>query len=109
MQQRYLGRIEPHMDVCDVNGDKVGTIERVYRHDLAAVGSTTTGPSSGVSTLPDEYIEVKTGFLGFGKHYYVPMSAIQDVTQGGVFLDKSREEIEHNGWSERPDHLDELS
>ncbi len=26
MQERYLGRIEPDMDVCDINGAKIGSV-----------------------------------------------------------------------------------
>src|SRR5712675_1571599 len=66
-EQKYVGRLEPGMDVCDLNGDKVGTINRVYRTDPAA-GSFEAG---AVATLPrEDILEVKTGLLGLGKHYY---------------------------------------
>ena len=31
----YLGRITPGMDVCDVTGEKVGTIAHIYQLDHA--------------------------------------------------------------------------
>jgi hypothetical protein len=102
-EQKYLGRLEPGMDVCDLNGDKVGTIARVYRHDLAA-------DTSAVATLPrEDVLEVKTGLLGLGKHYFVPFDAIQDVTTGCIFVKEPKERIDDMGWEVRPDYLDTLS
>ena len=110
MEQRYLGRIEPDMDVCDINGDKLGTVARVYRHEVSAVTGTdaATRPAAEASPPREEVIEVKSGFLGLGKHLYVPMSAVQDVTQGGVFLSLSKDEAESRGWDNKPAYLDEL-
>jgi hypothetical protein len=104
MQGQYLGQLVPDMDVCDSHGDKVGTVARVCRYDLAAVGN-----APGASQLPhEEVLEVKTGFLGLGHHFYIPLSAIRDVTQGCVLLSRSREEFEQLGWAEKPAYLDEL-
>ena len=107
MQERYLGRLEPGMDVCDINGDKIGTLARVYRHQLASVSA---GADSGVSTAPpEEILEMKTGLLGLGKHYYVPFGAIEDVTSGCVFLKQPKDALDQQGWEQRPSYLDELS
>ena len=109
MQERYLGRLEPGMDVCDINGDKVGTLARVYRHQMATADAG-AGSDVGVSTAPpEEILEVKTGLLGLGKHYYVPFSAIEDVTSGCVFLKQPKEAMDQQGWEQRPDYLDELT
>jgi len=106
-EQKYLGRLEPGMDVCDINGDKIGTINRVYRRALGGIG-TTDAPA--VATLPrEDILEVKTGLLGLGKHYFVPFDAIQDVTQACVFVKDPKERIDIMGWDVRPDYLDELS
>ena len=94
MQGRFLGRLVPEMDVCDVHGDKIGTVAHVYRYDLAVVGS-----GRGESQLPhEEVVEVKTGLFALGKHLYIHLSAIQEATQGCVFLSHSRYEIECKGW-----------
>jgi hypothetical protein len=103
--------MEPGMDVCDMNGDKLGSIARVYRPEMAAV---TAGETAGPTTPTpegsfEEVLEVKTGFLGLGKHLYVPMREIQDVTQGCVFLTMSKDDIENSDWSTRPDYLDQLT
>jgi hypothetical protein len=104
-QERYVGRIVPDMDACDINGDKIGTVAHVYRHEFAGAG--VSGASGGGSPAED-VVEVKTGFLGLGKHFYIPMSAVQEVTQGSVFVSKAREELPTTGWERKPAHLDEM-
>ena len=109
-EARYLGRLEPGMDVCDVDGNKFGSISRVYRHEMAA--ATSGASSGGVGTMPmprDEILEVKTGMFGLGKHLYVPFSAIQDVTSGCVFINQPKDSLDQQGWDGKPDYLDELS
>ena len=103
MQERYLGRVEPEMDVCDINGDKIGTVSHVYRHELAAVGNAAPAPAR------EELLEIKTGLLGLGKHIFVPMSAIEDVTEGCVFLSKSKDDFDSMGWYDKPSYLDEMA
>ena len=106
-EQRYLGRLEPGMDVCDVDGNKFGTIERVYRHELVPVDA--QEPSSVGTMTREDMLRVKTGLLGLGKHYYVPFSAIQDVTTECVFLDQPKEHIDEIGWDVKPDYLDTMT
>ena len=108
MQERYLGRIEPGMDVCDVNGDKVGSVARVYRHEMAAVGAGVGSSSTGLgSEAHDEILEVKTGFLGLGSHLYVPIGEVQDMTSECVFLRVAKDVAE--GWTEAPSDLETAS
>ena len=90
----FLGRIVPGMDVCDVTGEKVGSIAHIYHHDEATDGTT--------PVRSDDLIEVKSGFLGLGKHYYIPMEAVQEVLTDSIFLDKSREAFEELGFTEKP-------
>lgn len=97
----FLGRIVPGMDVCDVTGEKVGSIAHLYRFDEATDESTP-------ARTGDEFIEVKSGFLGLGKHYYIPMSAVQEVLTDSIFLDKSREAFAELGYTEKPAHFAEL-
>jgi hypothetical protein len=110
MQERYLGRIAPDMDVCDITGDKVGKISHVYRHADAAVSPSDqpSTPTLGERPPHDEVMEVKTGFLGLGSHLYIPLSAIQETLNDCVFISKSKEELEGLGWREKPAYLDEL-
>src|SRR4051812_40549845 len=73
----YLGRILPGMDVCDVTGEKVGSISHIYRFDDATEDQTS-------ARAGEELIEVKTGFLGLGKHLYIPMEAVQEVLTDSI-------------------------
>lgn len=97
----YLGRIMPGMDVCDVTGEKIGSISHIYRFDDA------TTDQAGMQT-GEELIEVKTGFLGLGKHLYIPMSVVQEVLTDSIFLSKSRESFAELGYEEKPAHFAEL-
>jgi hypothetical protein len=72
------GRIEDGWDVCDVNGDKIG--------EIAAI-------------LPD-YFTMDTGFLGLGKNYRVPLSAIKEIRDNKVFLNTTKDRIDKMDWSE---------
>lgn len=101
LERLYLGRITPGMDVCDVTGDKIGTVAHVYRFDDPAQREAAAGSD-------EEYIEVKTGFLGLGKHLYIPLSAVQEVLTDSVFLSKSKDAFEALGYETRPSHLDRL-
>ena len=106
-EQRYLGRLEPGMDVCDLDGNKFGTIERAFRHDMAS-GATPESSTIGTMTRED-ILQVKTGLLGLGKHYYIPFSAIQDVTSGCVFVDQPKDRVDSMGWDVKPDYIDTLT
>jgi hypothetical protein len=110
MEQQNLGRIDPDMDVCDIDGNKVGTVAQIYRYDVAVAGSVgaDTVPSREELVPDEEVIEVKTGFLGLGSHLYVPMSAVQDATAGCVFLSRRKADFEGLGWHQKPPRLDEL-
>ena len=88
--------IQPGMDVFDVDAHKIGTV--VHLHERAGTGTMGTAGAT-----PGEYtVEVKTGFLGLGKHYFIPQSAVRDVTEGGVFLNASRDTVKQSGWETRP-------
>lgn len=106
----YLGRITPGMDVCDVTGEKVGSISHIYHYDDV---TNETAPALTDETAPartgDEFFEVKTGFLGLGKHLYIPMSAVQEVLTDSIFLSKSRESFEELGYENKPAHFAEIA
>jgi hypothetical protein len=108
MLERQLGQIKPDMDVCDINGDKVGHIAHVYRHTKVASGERNS-PAIGGRAPEDGVIEVKTGFLGLGSHLYIPFSAIQETVNDCVFVSKSKEEFERLGWHDKPLYWDRLS
>jgi hypothetical protein len=88
------------MDVCDVGGDKVGSVGEVHHISQP--------PDSAAGSVPDEVLEVKTGLLGLGKHLYVPMSAVQEVLTESVFLSHPKEEFKSLGYYEKPAQLSKV-
>ena len=110
MPERYLGQLRPDMEVCDLTGEKVGTISHIYRHAEAAVSPSNEGTPPGAAASPayNEVLEVKTGFLGLGSHLYVPIDAVQEVQPDSVFLSEPKEAFERLGWHDKPQHLDQL-
>ena len=100
MAERYIGRIFPGQDLCDVNGEKVGSVNRVYREDDAMMGAG--------QPVHEEVIEVKTGIFGLGEKLYVPVSAVDDATEDAVFVAKPRDAFEDD-WHNKPEYLDRLS
>ena len=79
----FAGRIVEGMDVCDISGEKIGTVSRVHQR---------TGGAT-----EDRVIEVKTGFLGLGSHLWIPITMIQDMTADCLFLDVSKDVAQ--GWT----------
>jgi hypothetical protein len=110
MQERYLGRLRPDMDVCDLRGDKVGTVAHIYRYPEGAAGASGEGSPAAATEPPpyDEVLEVKTGLLGLGAHLYVPLSAVLDLLSDCVFLAKPKAEFESLGWRDKPAYRDQL-
>ena len=81
-------QITPGMNVCDVSGEKVGTVSRV--HHLAAA---------------QEIVEVQTGLFGLGKHLYVPTEEVDGVTKAGLMLKHPKYEFHAVGLDAWPDDL----
>src|SRR6266516_6558435 len=102
MQDRNLSQINLKMDVCDVNGGKIGSVAHVYRF-----GPVPIDDAAGERQPPrEEVIEVKTGFLGLGRRLFIPMGAIEEVTQSCVFLSKNADEVKaREDWEHKPSHL----
>ena len=95
MEERGMQQINSGTEVYDRDGHKLGTVSHV--HELDAPGAR-------------GYLEVATGFLsrlGLGKHLYVPLEAVRDVTEGGVFLSAGRDQADQNGWHTRPAALEQ--
>jgi hypothetical protein len=107
MTDQYLGRLIPNLDVCDIDGQKIGTVAHVYRDEFAsaleqagASGEPAEQSSSGV-------LEVKTGLLGLGEHLYIPIDAIDNATAQCVFVTRKKKELAQE-WHHKPEYLDRL-
>jgi len=111
VHDRYLGRIQSGMDVCDSRGSRLGSVARVYRYDMAEQPAATVGggpPANVQADAYDEIIEVKTGMLGLGKRLYVPFSNIQEVITDSVFLSVGGFDSDLEPFKRKPEHLDKL-
>jgi hypothetical protein len=98
LEEHGVHRIAAGTDVYDRAGYKVGTVARL--HEPAA-----PGPPGGP---PPGYLEVATGLLsrlGLSAPLFVPLAAVRDVTEGGVFLAVDRSEADRAGWRTRPPDL----
>jgi hypothetical protein len=81
-------RIADGQDVCDRDGEKVGSVGQVYR------------PRPGIQG--EVFVAVETGFLGFGKTFYVPISHVREVDDERALLDVERDQLDQTGWDEQP-------
>ena len=84
------------MDVCDADGEKIGTVARVHHPAPAAT-------AGGVAAAHEEVVEVKSGFLGLGSHYYVPAGGIQTLGEGCLVLNRPKDALED--WKSKPGYL----
>jgi hypothetical protein len=91
------------MDVVDSAGDKVGSVAHIHRYALAA-------PAADDLDAPpqEDVVEVRSGLLGLGAHYYVPAGAVREVSERCVFLAVGRDDLAARGWDARPAHLAKL-
>ena len=97
-------RIHEGMDVYDRNGDKVGSVGKIYSM-AGTTATTSTSASSASGSGSDWYMKIDTGFLGLGKDLYVPARAISNVQDDRVVLDVSKDAIDTFGWDEKPSFI----
>ena len=100
MRDRFFAAISEGMDVCDLDGDKVGKVGKIYQPSAVSSTTATAAEPSG-----EPYLKVDTGFLGLGKDLFIPGSAISDVTDERVMLNVDKDRIDAMGWDRRPDWL----
>ena len=86
-EQPQIGHITSAMDVCDVEGEKIGTVARLYRHEPD------DGAADSQSDRP-EIVELKTGPSGWGEHLYIRLNAVQHVTQRSLFLSRHKRDLD---------------
>jgi hypothetical protein len=91
--------IQTKMDVCDLNGETVGTVAHVYRYR----------PIEGEAVALNGVLVVKSGLLGLGKTLYVPTTAVDDLTTDCVVLNKAKNDPEFTEWENKPANLDETA
>jgi hypothetical protein len=109
MDDLRLDRLHPGLAVCDVMGDEIGTLAHIHRQERPAEIPEGERETSSPPLATDKIVEVKTGWFGLGKHLYVPAHTIETVTDDQVVLNRSREEVDSEGWSARPPNLTTLA
>jgi uncharacterized protein (TIGR02271 family) len=80
MQSSFYSQVHEGMEVRDTEDEKIGSCGE---------------------TLGD-YFNVDAGFLGMTE-YYVPFSAITNVTDDNIYLNVRKDEIKSMGWDRRPE------
>ena len=106
MNAEDLPKVRSGIDVCDVGGEKIGTVAHVYRHTLAPAGEA----GAAAARPREDIVEVKTGLLGLGKHLYIPLTAVDTLNDAGdcLALNIGKDQVDA-AWESRPDYLDELT
>lgn len=79
MTTRYASEIGIGADVYGADGDKIGSVEDV--------GS--------------DYFLVEKGFL-FTTDVYVPLSAVTNITDEGIYLNVRKDDVDQQGWTRPP-------
>ena len=102
MQEDRFAPIREGMTVEDADGDKVGTVGKIYQPaSVTSTASSTTEPAGEL------FLKVDTGFLGLGKDQFIPASAIRDVTGDRVILTVDKDRVDEMGWDVRPTWIED--
>ncbi len=80
MAMRGARDIREGMEVYDVDGHKVGTVDEV------------AGGGAG-------YLKVKTGLLGLGGSSYIPVAAVREVRSDDIYLSVAKDDADRLGWN----------
>src|SRR5207249_2951662 len=91
------GPLKPGMEVCDLDGKTIGTIAHIHQPPF---------PADEPDAWREALVEVKTGILGLGSHYYIPRSAFQETLRDSAFLSKTSEQLATLGWDRKPPFLE---
>ena len=98
MQEEQVLRLHEGMTVEDADGDKVGTVKGIVQPAAVVMRTADTTVQSG----GEVYLKVHVGLPLLGKTYYIPSSAIRDVTPDRVILVIDESKLGDQGWDQRP-------
>ncbi len=91
-----MARIHAGMNVCDSEGVKIGTVEKIYT--AADYG---VPPPRFAPVVIEPYLRVASE----GKQLFIPFGAISDVTDDCVVLTVIRDRIDEQWWHQKPSYL----
>ena len=83
MAMRGSSDIREGMDIFDLDGDKIGSVDEV------------SGGGAG-------YMKVNTGLLGLGGSWFIPFNAVREVRSNGVYLSTDKDDADRLGWNAPP-------
>ena len=83
MAMRGSDELRQGMDVFDVDGDKVGSVDEVAEGDAG-------------------YMMVRSGILGLGSTWYIPFSAVREVRSDCIYLSADKDDADRLGWKAPP-------
>ena len=96
MEQQIVGKVVPGLKLYFFGGKKLGTIAHVHLTDRVRARRD--------ETAREGLVEVRTGFLGFGKRLYVPLETVAEVFEDTAFLAQSWKDVDPQ-WEQKPAQL----
>lgn len=100
-----FNEIHDGMDVCDRDGDKIGSVKHVYTSPASgtmATAGTMSGTMPAGGAAMGGVFQVDTGFLGLGTDYYIPFSAVTGIANNCARLDVDKDNLNQTGWDHKP-------
>ena len=97
--------IQPGQDVLNANGERIGTVDRVYQETNRE--TLITEPVGGESRFGSGYLEVGTRLTNLAQPLYIPFSEILDADNGGIRVNVHKNSVANRDWNLRPAFLDE--
>ncbi|MGN6811923.1 MAG: PRC-barrel domain-containing protein [Thermomicrobiales bacterium] len=97
--------IQPGQDVRDEDGERIGTVNRVYRETNRE--TLITEPVGGESRFGSGYLEVGAQLSSLEQPLYIPFSEILDASERGIRVNVHSDSVANRDWNLRPAFLDE--
>jgi hypothetical protein len=97
--------IQPGQDVRDEDGERIGTVDRVYRETNRE--TLITEPVGGESRFGSGYLEVSAQLTNLEQPLYIPFSEILDASERGIRVNVHSDSVANRDWNLRPAFLDE--
>jgi hypothetical protein len=97
--------IQPGQAVFDENGERIGTVDRVYREENRE--TLITEPVGGESRYGSGYLEVGAQLSDLNQPLFIPFSEILDAGERGIRVNVHKNSVANRDWNLRPAFLDE--
>lgn len=81
-------------NVCDGNGEKIGSVTAVRQLSRAMGGQ-----------QPEGYVQCDCCLPQFSKNLYIPFSAFTECDGKCCYVDATKEEVSRKGWDRKPSAL----